>query len=226
MKHEIDYNKIEVWSKHMESIFCGVENYKTTAYLNWGLHNSLSMEEQLFYMSKEYFQAADLVLTTCIEDNGDKKADKLCLPCMFLINHGIELSLKAINTYLCYLLQEENDKLCHNLQNLVMSTINRLNRLKDSYVNMFGAKEFDKYIIGIELVKNFIDNIYENTQDMSFTRYPFDKEYDPMYYLLDDDCKTVNMELLDEQFNYVRDMLDKTFCFIDEIKSSAKAELS
>ena len=74
--------------------------------------------------------------------------------------------------------------------------------------------EVAESITAIKLVKKFIDNIFEKTNDMAFARYPINSKNEDMFYNATLQNVMVDMELLQEQIAYVATMLDFVFDYL------------
>lgn len=208
---KIDYNKIPELAKKMKTIFQRGKSIDTTSYMNWRLPFSKDDGMRFWIFAESYFEAANTLIEKCLEDNSDKKADSYIFPILFDIVHGIELSLKAINDYLSIILKE---KTCieggHQIKQLSDVALARLKDLKERD----GGKEIDESIISMQLVKQFIENIYEKTDDMAFARYPINSKNGDMFYTAQLNNVVVDMEALQEQLSYVATMLDFVFDFL------------
>ncbi len=112
------------------------------------------------------------------DDNYDKKADTWIFPILFHVTHGIEVYLKGFNSQYQILAklkkQEYQDTKIeggHDIRQLCQVTMSLLRANNDSRL----LKEF-------AFVEQFIEILYENTNDMTFARYPLtDKKVDQFY---------------------------------------------
>ena len=201
----IDYDRIPELSKKMKSIFTNGQTTSTTAYLNWRFSSFFDIGTQFWQMAEGYFETANLLLNVCLEDNKDKKADIYIFPILFDIVHGTELALKAINDYL-YLILDDESKIegNHNIKQLSDVSVKLLNKLKSND----SSEEIKDALVAINLVKKFIDNIYDKTDDMAFARYPITNKDKEMFYACSETNVTVDLMLLKEQLSYVATMLD------------------
>lgn len=212
---EIDYNILDDMAKSLKSPFGNVSNYKTTAYLNWVIRKDEHIE-YLKKMADAYFNSAELLLANCLSDNSDKKADKLIFPILFDIVHGIELYLKSIDSILNIILNtKKTQKLNHKIDVIVKNIIEKLTQVKAIKCDSFSEEGIDRILCAMNIVKNFISNIYEKTNDMSFARYPFSTDFKNMFYNSTYENVTINLELLNKQLEYVKNMFEKTYYYLD-----------
>ena len=207
----IDYSIIPELAKKMKSFFKQGRNIETTSYMNCKMPFSRDDGMRFWLFAESYFEAANVLIEKCLEDNSDKKADSFIFPILFDIVHGIELSLKAINDYLCIILKNEP---CieggHKIKQLSDVALARLRDLKKEY----DSKEVDESITAILLVKQFIERIYEKTDDMAFARYPINSKKEDMFYSSVLNNVMVDLEELKEQMAYVATMLDFIFDYL------------
>ena len=202
---KVDYDKIPELAKRMESIFGFNKDIRKNAYLNWRITRSANVGEQFWELAEGYFQSAFWLTDGCLKDNSDKKADIIIFPILFNLIHGIELSLKAINSYLHMILE---CKPCirgkHDIKQLSNEALNRLQDLKakDKSEEMVSA------ITAMKLVQRFIENIYDKTNDMTFARYPINSSHEEMFYTASKHNVVVDMDVLKTQIIYVCKMLN------------------
>ena len=202
----LDYTKIPELSKKMKSFFCEGRTTNTTAYMNWKI--SKDDGTSFWNIAEGYFGAAKVLISKCLEDNFDGKADIFIFPILFDIVHGIELSLKAINNHLEIILRNQPKiEGNHNIKQMASVALRRLEDYKMKAKN----KEIDDLITAIKLVQQFIEIIYDNTDDMAFARYSINTKNEDMFYTSALQNVTVDIELLQEELNYVVTMLDFIF---------------
>ena len=205
----VDYTKIPELSKKMKSFFCQGRTINTTSYMNWRI--SKDDGTSFWILAEGYFETADILIEKCLEDNSDKKADIFIFPILFDIVHAVELSLKAINDYLSIILHDEAKiEGGHNIKQLSDVTL----KLFQEFKKKDNSNEIVESITAIKLVKQFIANIFEKTDDMAFARYPINSKKEDMFYAASSENVVVDMELLKEQLSYVATMLDFVFDFL------------
>lgn len=205
----IDYTRIPELSKKMKSFFCQGRTINTTSYMNWRI--SEDDGKSFWALAEGYFEAADVLITKCLENNSDKKADIFIFPILFNVVHGVELSLKAINDYLNIILYNQTKiEGGHNIKQLSDVTLNLFEKFKKKGKD----NEIVESITAIKIVKKFIDNIFEKTNDMAFARYPINSKNEDMFYSETLQNVVIDMELLQEQFSYVATMLYFVFDFL------------
>lgn len=202
----VDYTKIPELSKKMKSFFCQGRTINTTSYMNWRISKDDGMS--FWSLAEGYFETADALISKCLEDNLDKKADIFIFPILFNIVHAVELSLKAINDYLNIILYDKAKiEGGHDIKQLSDVTLKLFRKFKEKE----NSAEVAESITAIKLVKKFIDNIFEKTNDMAFARYPINSKKEDMFYNATLQNVMVDMELLQEQMAYVATMLDFVF---------------
>ncbi len=203
-----DFNTedVEQYAQKMDSIFQYNQNVEKTAYLNWRSNKYTNQRHQLVVMGDNFFSSAYNLLQQCINDNGDKKADSWIFPIMFNIVHGIEIYLKAINVILNIVLNEQNQVIQggHDIKQLCQTSKSLILKYKNRNKN----ETTDQMWTAIKVIENFIENIYEKTNDMTFARYPMDKNKNGHFYIQTLDNSVIDMELLEKQMVIVYKMLE------------------
>lgn len=203
-----DFNTedVEQYAQKMDSIFQYNQNVEKTAYLNWRSNKYTNQRRQLVVMGDNFFSSAYNLLQQCINDNGDKKADSWIFPIMFNIVHGIEIYLKAINVILNIVLNEQNQVIQggHDIKQLCQTSKSLILKYKNRNKN----ETTDQMWTAIKFIENFIENIYEKTNDMTFARYPMDKNKNGHFYIQTLDNSVIDMELLEKQMVIVYKMLE------------------
>nr|WP_294368808.1 hypothetical protein [uncultured Ruminococcus sp.] len=203
-----DFNTedVEQYAQKMDSIFQYNQNVEKTAYLNWRSNKYTNQRRQLVVMGDNFFSSTYNLLQQCINDNGDKKADSWIFPIMFNIVHGIEIYLKAINVILNIVLNEQNQVIQggHDIKQLCQTSKSLILKYKNRNKN----ETTDQMWTAIKVIENFIENIYEKTNDMTFARYPMDKNKNGHFYIQTLDNSVIDMELLEKQMVIVYKMLE------------------
>lgn len=203
-----DFNTedVEQYAQKMDSIFQYNQNVEKTAYLNWRSNKYTNQRRQLVVMGDNFFSSAYNLLQQCINDNGDKKADSWIFPIMFNIVHGIEIYLKAINVILNIVLNEQNQVIQggHDIKQLCQTSKSLILKYKNRNKN----ETTDQMWTAIKVIENFIENIYKKTNDMTFARYPMDKNKNGHFYIQTLDNSVIDMELLEKQMVIVYKMLE------------------
>lgn len=202
---KIDYSKIPLLAKKMDTFFCSNPSTDKTAYMNWRISFHRGTGEQFFAISEGYAESAINLINECLNDNSDKKADAWIFPILHCIVHSIELALKAIIFHLEILLEEQPSiEGNHDIKQLNQTAISKLIDLK--LKKIYGG--LDEAKTALRLIEKFINNIYEKTDDMSFVRYPITAKKEDMFYTKDLNNVVVDLEKLKEQYSYVFTMLD------------------
>lgn len=164
-------------------------NIKGTAYLNWRFDSISDIENQFFSMAKGYFETSIELIDNCIKDNILNKADIWIFPIMFNVVHGIEVYLKGFNSkYRIYTKLQEGEyqksqiEGKHNIRQLCQVAVKLLRDNRDK-----------ELLAEFEFVQKFIDILYENTDDMTFARYPITAKGDNHFYV--DEKNNITIDL-------------------------------
>ena len=151
-----------------------------------------------------------------------KKADSWIFPILFNIIHGTELYLKAINSVLSAILGKKRSitEGGHDLRGLCGTARNLVIEYKNSNKNITTEQMFT----AIKVVERFIDNIYAKTDDMTFARYPMDKDKNGHFYIQNLENEVVDLVLLRDQISTVYHMLEFAYDMpVLEIEMNAEA---
>ena len=183
-----------------------------TAYLNWRFDFNREIENAFFDMAKGYFKTSIVLIEKCIDDNHDKKADIWIFPIMFNIVHGVEIYLKGFNSlYRIYInlensgeIQESKIEGKHDIRQLCQVAIKLL---KDSK----NTKLLDEMLF----VQKFIEILYQNTDDMTFARYPITAKKENQFYVESNCNVTIDLNVLRQWVLRAFTILDNISGFID-----------
>ena len=176
----------------MGKIFESSGNTETTAILNWRVNQKQNLSCNFAEMGKGFMQAAGMIAKGSLEEKEkwEKKFDVVVFPALFSIIQSCELYFKAINISLEFLILDQDVKQHgqHNIQGLYYEMI--ANIKKSGEENPNGAiKEF-------KLIKDFIDEVYTNTNLMDFPRYPVSaKKGSPEYHFYAEAPENVNVNM-------------------------------
>ena len=66
----------------------------------------------------------------------------------------------------------------------------------------------EQMFMAIKIVERFIDNIYAKTDDMTFARYPMDKDKNGHFYIQNLENEVVDLILLRDQISVIYHMLE------------------
>lgn len=216
-RESIDPIIIEEFSDEMDTFFEYNVDINKTAYMNWNL-NKYTIRRNFAVLGKSFFSTAFSLMQICLQDNNDKKADDWIFPIMFSIVHGIEVYLKVIIVSLNIILDKETKKIegKHDIRQLAQGARKLIIQFNSS------EKSFDskQMLTAIKVINNFIDIIYEKTDDMTFARYPMSRKKkgnkNP-FYLEVFGNEVVDMELFNKEIVAVFHMLDYLFEITDEM---------
>ncbi len=130
---------------------------------------------------------------------------------MFHLVHGIEVYLKGFNSqYRIYAklkkqeYQETKIEGAHDIKRLCEEAINRLRENKDKEL----VSEF-------LFVQRFIQILYQNTEDMTFARYPLTSKKVDHFYVGQNKNITIDLNVLKAWAVRVFHILDNSTGFID-----------
>lgn len=206
---DYDADKIPLLAKSLANIFEPNQNINKNAYLNWRMDFASTRRRRFVIVGKAYFDTAFYMLIECLEDNFDKKADIWIFPILFHIVHGIEVYLKAINmSYSVALGKDKKDiQGAHDIKQLCSVAKNLIIEFK----KLHPGESSEQLFKAIKVVNNFIDNIYEKTNDMTFARYPMQSNKENHFYIEKHGNTVVDMEKLNNQLPIIFHMLDFIF---------------
>lgn len=202
----INYDKLPEYAKKLDSIFQYNADINKTAYMNWRTGFADGSRRQFVIIGEAFFTSAYHLVKECLNDNSDKKADSWIFPILFNVIHGTELYLKAINYVLSAILGKKRGitegghdlkTLCGTARNLIIE-----------YKNLHKDNTTEQMFTAIKVVERFIDNIYAKTDDMTFARYPMDKDKNGHFYIQNLENEVVDLILLCDQISVTYHMLE------------------
>lgn len=217
---EYDSEEVVKGSKALDSVFDYGSTVDVTAYLNWRVQGKTD-KEQFVLLGRAFLTSAYLQLNCCLEDNSDKSADLLVFPIMFDVVHGIEVYEKAICASFSCLLGKERKIVegGHNILQLSQTA----SALIDEYAVGNKSRTTEQMKSAIGYVKNFVENIYDKTNDMTFARYPLMKNGNGHFYAETYENETIDIFKLKNQLSIVFHMLEFLYD-LPEPESSLQAE--
>lgn len=194
-----------------------------TAYLNWRFALSDGTEQQFFMMGEGYFETSIALIEQCIADNRSKRADIWIFPILFNVVHGIEIYLKGFNSiYPIYHELEESGELRetkiegnHDIKQLCHLAIKRLQQN--------GEKEL---LEEMRFVEKFINILYQNTQDMTFARYPITAKKEQHFYVGTQNNVTIDLNVLRQWVLRLFRILDNVTGYIQYTTEQMKEMLA
>lgn len=218
----IDYDKLPEYAKKLDSIFQYNRDINKTAYMNWRTGFADGNRKQFIIIGEAFFTSAYHLIKECLDDNSDKKADSWIFPILFNVIHGTELYLKAINSVLSAILGKKRGitEGGHDLKALCATA----RKLVIEYKNLNKNNTTEQMFVAIKVVERFIDNIYAKTNDMTFARYPMDKDKNGHFYIQNLENEVVDLVLLQNQISTVYHMLEFIYDMPElEIEMNAEA---
>ncbi len=218
----INYDKLPEYAKKLDSIFQYNAHINKTAYMNWRTGFADGSRRQFVIIGEAFFTSAYHLVEECLNDNSDKKADSWIFPILFNVIHGTELYLKAINSVLSAILGKKRGitegghdlkTLCGTARNLIIE-----------YKNLHKDNTTEQMFTAIKVVERFVDNIYAKTDDMTFARYPMDKDKNGHFYIQNLENEVVDLILLRDQISVIYHMLEYIYDMpVLEIEMDAEA---
>ena len=223
--------------KTLKPIFSNNADIEKTAYLNWRTNHRMYLHN-LGVLAEGYLNASIYLAEVALDDNDDKKADSIIFPILFNANHAIELYLKEI-LWCQYILLEKKQKIegGHDLRQLFNSVSNRMDDVLQKYDFLTENKK--GYNSLMKNLKSYIDELYDKlmlsdqkgdpNSKMSFSRYPFSKDYQEYFYVKELQNVVVDLENFIYRFREIGDNLDRLAGFfynLIEIKNEQSTEIN
>lgn len=206
-------------SNSLPSFFSFLGDVEHTAYLNWRFDYHDDVESQFFSMGKGYFETSIALVEQCIADNRRKRADIWIFPILFNVVHGIELYLKGFNSlYQVFTELEETGELLeskiegkHDIRQLCQVAIKRLRKNADPEI-----------IEEMMFVKTFIEILYQNTNDMTFARYPITSKKENHFYVGTHENVTIDLNVLRQWILRLSSVLENVTGYISYLTDQLK----
>lgn len=194
----------------MKNVFSYNADIDKTAYMNW----RTSRHDHIYNMiviADGFMSSAIILAEEDLADNWDNKADSIIYPMIFNANHAIELYLKA-TVWTLNILLDNQQKIegCHDIQQILQTVIKRVSEFETKKEK---RKQFKEMINGTKL---YVDELFAKitAQDgkrkkdkMDFSRYPFDQQYMPHFYVTELDNVVVDLENFVIRFKEMGDNL-------------------
>lgn len=170
------------WSGDMEN----------SAYLNWRFDFMRDIENQFYEMGSAYFETAIALIDKCLENNNDKKADVWIFPILFNVVHGIEIYLKGFNSQIKIFEKLE----IQEFQESKIEGNHDIRQLCDVAISLIKSSSQKELLPEFMFVKKFIEILYENTNDMTFARYPINKKGKSQFYVKKRRNITIDLDII------------------------------
>lgn len=203
----------------MKQIFSRNEDIDKIAFLNWRISQNNDIKN-LTNIADGYMTAAIRLAKLCLINNNDKSADIVIFPILMNANHGIETYLKAIMWSLNVIMKSTAKiERGHNLQQLFRSVRSKIK----AYEGQISLKDFNEETIGLQF---YLNELFEKTKgtekkdNMDFSRYPFNTNYENHFYVLKLGNIEVDLENFVSRFEEIHIVLDRiaTFLYYHEIQ--------
>lgn len=195
----LEDSKLEFLSKNMPSFFKYGKQIDTTAYLSWNFNFSYTRENDFDIMSNAYYECTMELIDKCLKDNSDKKMDTWIFPILYNISHSIELKLKAIYIYQKGKIEfsKTNHKWLKLIENIKEFYINENDK---ENVSQYKMKMNNQFILSLSIVENFLESFLSQTDDITFMRYPIDKNSNEFFYNNSEENIVIDLILLRNEF--------------------------
>lgn len=184
--------------------------YKT-AYLNWRFDIHRDLENQFYDMAKGYFETSLALIDDCISDNMGHKADIWIFPIMFNVVHGIEVYLKGFNSQYRILAKMQRDE----YQSSKIEGKHDIRQLCQVAISLIKANKDKELLNEFLFIQKFVDILYENTDDMTFARYPVTSKGDRHFYVKQKDNVTIDLDVFRQWILRIFHILDSCTGFVD-----------
>lgn len=179
------------------------------AYMSWRM---CSREESDCYkeQGEAYIVSAIILLEQCLIDNRDRKGDAVIFPILFNIEQGIELFLKAYLILISkYVVDYELPKKNHNLKGLISSF--------EKVMTDLNQDTAATGLCGFINIKIFVDLLFENSDDCTFARFPYDIKDHKHFYVDSRESIIVDMKNLSEWIKSIFYILDRNYIQLKDI---------
>lgn len=201
----------------MKKIFTYNKDIAKTAYVNWRTDQNDHIWNMIA-MADGFLSSAIELSKVCIDDNHDKKADMLIFPTLTNANHGIELYLKSMVWILNILLgADQKIEGKHNIQQIYQTLQAKLKTYKgQKFLNDFKDQNKD--------LEDYIGELFSlleasrGKDNMDFSRYPINKDYESHFYVDMRDNVVVDLENFVERFQKIKDGLEAAASYLFHIE--------
>lgn len=201
----------------MKKIFTYNKDIAKTAYVNWRTDQNDHIWNMIA-MADGFLSSAIELSKVCLENNHDKKADMLIFPILTNANHGIELYLKSMIWTLNTLLNaDQKIEGKHNIQQIFQTLQAKLKTYKGQrFLNDFNDQNKD--------LGDYIDELFtlldasRGKDNMDFSRYPINKDYESHFYVEMNDNVVVDLENFVERFQKIKDGLEAASSYLFHIE--------
>lgn len=182
-----------------------------TAFLNWRFDFYRDVESQFFEMAKAYFETSLELLDRCIADNHDHKADIWIFPIMFNVVHGIEVYLKGFNSLYRILTKLHHDE----YQESKIEGKHDIKQLCHVATKLLSDSKNTEILKDMRFVFKFIEILYQNTNDMTFARYPVTAKGEKHFYNKQADNVTIDLNVFRQWILRVYAILERCTDYIE-----------
>lgn len=191
----------------MQKIFSRNPDYNKIAFLNWRISKGDDIIN-LLNLADGFLQSSIELAKVCLQDNKDKKADILIFPILHNANHGIELYLKALNWILNKIMDNGYTfEKGHNIKKLLATVRSRITIYKGN----IKLKEFDD---STKELAAYINELFlkieasDKSDKMDFSRYPFSKNDDSHFYVMEIGNVEIDLENYVHTFENIKEKIE------------------
>lgn len=206
----------------MSDLFGSNCDIDKNAILNWRTERYDPIYN-LSILGNAYIESANMLVTDCLQNNKNHRADMIVFPIFFSLNQGIELYSKAI-TWIINILLENNDtfEFSHKINDLWSTTKNNI----EEFGFGIGHEEND-FREMIKPLEHYLDELKEENIDiyghMDFSRYPIYRKNGRMnhqFYVKEVTNVTVNLEVLKNTIIDISECLESLFGYYYDLYTS------
>ncbi|MDD2216138.1 MAG: hypothetical protein PHE41_06190 [Eubacteriales bacterium] len=197
--------------RNLPNYFDFTGDIDNSSYLNWRFDSFINLENQFYNIGKAYFETSLALIDLCLSDNRDKKADIWIFPIMFNVVHGIEVYLKGFNSQLKILNKLENEE--H--EKTKIEGKHDIKQLCQVAIGQIKAGNRNDILDEFLFLQKFIDILYDNTNDMTFARYPITAKGARHFYVEQKDNITIDLNIFKVWVKRVYHILDSFTGFVD-----------
>ena len=170
--------KLEYIRKNMPSFFQHGKQLGKTSNLSWNFEFSPNATFDFDIMADAYFECSMELINKYLTDNLNRKMYTWVFPILYNAGHSIELKLKSIYLYL-YGKNKKNHKWINLIEDIEKYYIDKD---KDDNTSSYIKSKNREIMISLKVVNKFLKQFLSKTDDVTFVRYPVDKNMKNFFY--------------------------------------------